>query len=213
MEPWLRWLFGVACPGCGIGLPVGRVGPFCELCAVTVQAAGPPWRLDLPGGGVPIVGRWRYCGGLAAAVQRIKFVGAQPSLRGLTGGMDERLRGLAGPGRLTLVAVAPQERRLRQRGFHLPDRLAAALAAGDSQLVVDGGLRRLDLHPPRSLRPELLPVFVASPSRRRQPVWLIDDVVTTGLTLRRVAAALALAGRPVAGAICLCDARTRPAID
>ncbi len=209
VEAWLRWTFGVACPGCGVGLGVGRPGPFCADCGRTAELAGPGRTLAVAQGWVQVVARWRYGGAVAAAVQRIKFAGAPPCLNGLAEGTEALLRELAGPGPLTLMPVAPQRRRLARRGFHLPDRLASAMAASDPGLRIDAGLRRLDVHPPRSLRPELQPDFALAPSSGAGPVWLIDDVVTTGATLRRVAAALQTAGRPLSGAICLCDARGR----
>lgn len=207
MKSALRWMFGHACVGCGCGLPVGRDPVFCAICTISVSRAGHAIDLQTAAGSMPVVGLWRYGGAIASAIQRIKFGGAQPQLDGLVVGMGSALRQLAGPDSLALVPIPPQLRRLRGRGFHLPDRLAAALAADDPGLRIDRRLRRLDHHPPRSLRSDLMPEFVAPTAICRQPTWLIDDVVTTGITLIRAAAAMQAVGRPVAGAICLCDAR------
>ena len=203
----LRWLFGAPCHGCGEALAVGVAAPFCDVCASAAEPVLGWSQLQLGAAELPVATGWSYGGAVAAAVQRIKFGGAQPDLEGLVAGLHQRLRQRAEGGELLLLPIPPQPQRLRQRGFHLPDRLASALARGHGPWQVRRLLRRVDLNPPRTLRPDLQPRFLARPAQAAPPIWLVDDVLTTGTTLRLACDALLARGWGVAGAICLCDAR------
>lgn len=202
-----RWLFGRQCCACGAVLAVGCAAPFCGDCAPAAERVGRWSHLRLPGADLPVLAGWSYGGAVAAAVQRIKFGGAQPGLEGLVEELGDGLYHRAGGGPLALMPIPPQRQRLRGRGFHLPDRIAEALARGCRSWRVHHLMRRADLNPPRTLRPDLRPGFVAWPDRRGLPIWLVDDVLTTGTTLGLATAALSARGVSVAGAICLCDAR------
>src|SRR5512140_1187607 len=110
-----------------------------------------------------------------------------------------------------LVPVPMGRVRRRQRGFNPPERLAEALARSLGWDFCPQALRRTRYRRPlRGLssaqrRLEMADAFEAGDSSRLggREVILVDDVVTTGSTLRSAAAALRRAGVPVGRAWCL----------
>nr|MDQ2710012.1 ComF family protein [Actinomycetota bacterium] len=72
-------------------------------------------------------------------------------------------------------------------------------AGGRDSVGLDAAARAANLHGRLSTRMEQLPPLGAG-------VLLVDDVVTTGATLRACATALGSAGVSVTGAVVLCDA-------
>jgi predicted amidophosphoribosyltransferase len=117
---------------------------------------------------------------------------------------------------VTLVPVPMAAVRRRERGFNPAEELARALAAGTGWTSVPNGLERRQYRRPlRGLsaqrrREEVAGAFAAGPGVARlagSRVVLVDDVVTTGATLRVAIEALRAAGMAPAGALAL--ARTR----
>lgn len=123
---------------------------------------------------------------------------------------------IASEERVTLVPVPMAAVRRRERGFNPAEELARALAAGTGWTSVPDGLERRQYRRPlRGLsaqrrREEVAGAFAAGPGVARladSRVVLVDDVVTTGATLRVAMEALRAAGMAPAGALAL--ARTR----
>lgn len=98
------------------------------------------------------------------------------------------------PGDFDVVTWAPTSRQRRhKRGFDQAElvarRVAAQLGLPSRRLLErEGGVAQTGLDRPTRLHG---PVFRASPAAARQRVLVIDDVITTGSTLRSAAAALA----------------------
>ena len=173
------------CAACDGALPPRHA--FCATCG------GPSACEASALAGVPVLVAGRYGPPLSTAIQRFKYGGRPELARPLARLLLPALADLAGP--LTLVPVPLHARRLASRGYN-----QAALLAGE--LSSHTGFR----HQPRLLKRarEMEQQVGKSRSQRRenaagafelrQPtrarVVLVDDVITTGSTVRACAQAL-----------------------
>lgn len=123
-----------------------------------------------------------------------------------------------------LVPVPLTLAKWRERGFNQTEDFAAALAAATGFPVAPGALRRvrggraLAGLPREARRAAVAGAFAAAPRRENaDPVWIVDDVVTTGSTTAACAAALRDAGFAVRGVLAMGRAfaasSDRPAAD
>lgn len=188
---------GPCCPACGAAGPVGR----CPAC----RAAPPPWG-ELRWG-------YGYGGALAGILRRFKY-GRRMELAAPLAAL---LVPLLPPPPAVLVPVPSSRRALRARGFDAMGeilRLAVRAAGGEHQRLAL--LRRVDHRPAqaslgpaarRALTAEAFRLARATPAAEAR-VYLLDDVVTTGATLRAAADALRVAGVSTVAAIAL--ARANP---
>ena len=166
---------------------------FCERCAIDA----PPWSRAISGAA--------YAPPWDAIELGLKFGGRLANAAALAGlielGLRARRINLAG---WTLLPVPLAPERLARRGYNQADRIARALAAATGARVDNGALsRRLDTPAVSALGRgararvlagafELTPTAHARLAGRR--VALVDDVMTTGATLRE--AARVIAARP-----------------
>jgi len=205
----LDWLFGSRCAACGRAFEVGVFEALCELCVHHVLEAAPPACLcngaapcRLPGC-APLVAPWLYGGATREAVLRLKWSHATEVARQLGAAMADAMRGTCPAEGVTIVPVPAQRDRLRQRGYHPPALLAEVIALRLGLKHRVDALWRRDLGPVRGTDGRAhgpTPCFEACVPRRIRRVWLVDDVVTTGMTLRAATAALREAGVQVEGA-------------
>ncbi len=200
----VRRTLGVTCDGCDARLRVGVPGPLCVTCDVATEPIG-VWRLGPDA--MPVLRAWRYGGPIAAAIVGAKFRQGTFDPANWLGGLDSGLAERLTPGDV-LVPVAPHAGRLVRRGRHLPDELARAIRCGIPRAsrprVCYRVLVRTDDAAPRSADATASPRFEAiAPC---PPVWLVDDVITSGHTLGEARRALIERGIPVRGALCLADA-------
>ncbi len=193
------------CLACGATLEPERRDPLCGTC----RAAWPAF--DARGmklhGVAPLLSVWPYRGSLSRVIVRAKEELRAPAVRVLAAGLLQKIRA-AGPEGGALVP-APSSRR-RPGGWHLARALVEHLGA---ELGWPQGprLRRRAKRPSqaslggRARRRNLSGTFAA---RRRfgagvpERVWVVDDVATTGATLRECGRALrALGVRRVGGLV------------
>lgn len=181
-------IFSSTCAGCQ------RPGPvLCRTCRFTLAA--PP---ALPQGG-DVIAALPFAGRPREVVLNFKYRNRRQLAHHLAGLVVNRLlaSGL-GPADVDVVTWAPtSSARRHRRGFDQAEAVARRVAL---QLGVPCRrlLRRDGVAPPQTglSRATRLhgPTFTASPAASGERVLVVDDVVTTGATLRSAAHALAGAG-------------------
>lgn len=202
------------------------VAPVCERCGVPLgwaEGQGSRSRCDdaVRHAALRHVAMARaayfYAGTGGALVRRLKFHSDRAAARLLTAAMVETVRGpLLGELRRAVVVPVPlSRRRRRQRGFDQAAMLAGGVAAALCLELGVGVLRRcrdtLPQGDPRVTNRErnLAGAFaVARPRRvRGRTVLLVDDVLTSGSTVRTCARALRQVGCDKVVVLTACRAR------
>lgn len=179
--PWNR----CACQRCALPLP--RVEPVCGACL----DQPPPWSRA--------VAPFAYAAPLDRLVQQMKFGGRLAAARLLGGLLLDALREHGEPWPDRLVPVPLHTARLRERGYNQALELARPLAAGLGLPLAHGALRRVRATAAqtglgaRQRQRNLEAAFVAARLTGLR-IALIDDVMTTGSTLKACTRALLAAG-------------------
>lgn len=203
----LHLLAPPACVACDA--PSRQGATFCAACEATLEPA------EGRGGAAPFdeVASGAYRGALAAAVRRFKY-GGRPDLAGPLGArLAAAVRGAGLRGDL-VVPVPLHPRKLRERGYNQAALLAGAVAlAAGARVSARGLLRVRDTTAQASLSRRGRLDNLDGAFRARSPgairgkrVLLVDDVATTGATLRACAEALLGAGAASVTAVVLARA-------
>jgi ComF family protein len=147
-----------------------------------------------------VVAGGEFDGPLRQAIHSLKYRGQRAGAPALASLLVPMLAVTLAPDHL-LVPVPLHPRRQRSRGYNQSALLARALAARRREAVSEHAMRRVKLTIPQvDLRAEerahnMEGAFAADPAHcARRTVVLIDDVCTTGATLRAAAQAARDAG-------------------
>lgn len=177
----------IACPHCGLPLP--HPAPTCGACL----KRPPPVTHTL----APL----RYEGGVAQLLPRFKFHHQLAAGRVLAAAIVHAVEASAIADGMELLLPMPlHPKRLAQRGYNQVVELARPLSkALHLPLRLDGLNRVRDTAPQtgldaRARRRNLRGAFVASPEIQGMRILLLDDVITTGTSLREASRALLRAG-------------------
>lgn len=189
------------CEECEAGLPVIRT-PRCYRCGnagqnpcLCIAAADRVWPMDGMRSG------FEFESPIREAILALKFA----NLRSVGGDLSTHLAGALREDGLHFDVLTPvplHKRRMRQRGYNQSEILATGLGK-EMGIEVDGRcLRRVNYVGPQARaataderRANVAQAFEGRPGRvEGKKVAIIDDVTTTGATLRACAAALKRAG-------------------
>lgn len=169
-----------------------RTDPFCLACEACAERA-------LPSSEAELRAVYAYGGPVADAIWRLKYEGRSEIARVFRPALCEQAASWLGRiDAVTAVPLAPS--RLRARGFNQSALLALGVARGLGLPFRPGwlvrrraGVRQVGQN--REVRLSQLAGVFASPARVAQrTVLVVDDVRTTGATLREATRALEAAG-------------------
>jgi ComF family protein len=173
------------CPGCDEVTEGGDA--FCATCSALIERTSAPGAV------------FEYGGPVADAIQRFKYDGRSElgaALGSLMAGHAHRWAGKVD----AVVPVPLHWRRRRSRGYDQAALLARPVAEALGIPAVLRGLRRVrntpsqvDL-PHRERQQNIAGAFVPWRLSQQQRVLLVDDVTTTGATLRAASQALRAGG-------------------
>jgi ComF family protein len=194
----------LAPPGCtACDAPCGAT--FCDACGAPAPAA--TRSLD----GLPLIVAGAYAPPLSTAIARFKYEGRPELSRYLSRLLAPGLLGLELCPTTVLVPVPLHPRRLATRGYNQAALLAQELAskrhlACEPRLLLRTRETERQVGKARAAR--LTNASGAFALRRSGPdsVVLVDDVVTTGSTVRACAQALAAGGVRVVAVVALAHA-------
>lgn len=174
-----------ACPRCALALPAGSPVGECAQCRVDP----PPWDRCLA--------PWRYDFPLAGLIQELKYAGRLPVARVLGTLLARRAAAADLHHDVDLLLPVPlHPAKLVERGFNQSIEIAHWLARGTRRTLVVRGLRRtretrpqvgLDLHERAA---NLRAAFDVTADFAGRRVAIVDDVMTTGSTVREIAGVL-----------------------
>ena len=189
---WRR-LLPLSCPSCS-----ARCASWCAVCSPNFAPATDqsiPPELDA------LWCRFAYDG----AVKNLVLAAKATSAHGWLGAMAGALRGpgeVVGPSSCVVTWPTGSDAHRRMRGYDPAERLARSYGRVHGLRVVElldrhgGPQEGLSAQGRASLR------FVANRRRAGETVFVIDDVVTTGVTMSRAASALRDAGARTVVGVC-----------
>lgn len=192
------------CQPCWAALPKITV-PKCRSCAQPAASAGPGEFLCLNCERDPLPLLWcdawgEYRGGLEKVLHALKFERHDFLCDALASLTAETLQAHGAPAFDALVPVPMSRRRERRRGYNQAELLARALSFRigvpcDMTLLTrrsEGATQ--SMLPRRERAANVRTAFRASPAAKGTSILVIDDICTTGETLRACANALRAGG-------------------
>ena len=207
---WVDWIWPIRCLGCRRRLEESeeRRNWICSRCRVDLPwSEGVSFPIELGENSDPIAGYsvFRYREPVAGWIRAYKYRRAYYLHRPLARFMNFRCPGEWRQNGWDAVIPLPIHwRRLLQRGFHHVRLLAESVGRTEGWPVWDGWLERVVHRPPqvgleeKERRSNLRGVFRVRPQAVKEiagrRILLLDDVLTTGSTVREAARTLLTAG-------------------
>lgn len=235
MSLWTRLSELVFIPWCAAcDARVGRDRPLCDTCAISLVPLGPACPLCAepmagphslrcrrcvasPPPFAAVLAPFRYGGELATALRRLKYQNRPDVGRSLAPLIGPMLRAAAAECDV-IIPLPLHRRRLAERGFNQSALLARYASHGVSTPLDQRSLRRIRATAPQSgltggARTTNVAGAFAVPARRREriadrTILLVDDVMTTGATMRAAATALHQAGAAAVVGFCVARAES-----
>jgi ComF family protein len=182
-------------------------GAFCDSCRQSAEPTPRGRSLD----GVPLVVAGHYAPPLSTAIVRFKYEGRAELSRCLAQVLAPSLAELVLPAGVALVPVPLHPKRLAARGYNQAALLARDLAKATGLSCRARLLQRAretERQVGKARRHRLTNAVGAFTVRQRDVarVVLVDDVVTTGSTVRACAQALAKEGIELVAVVALAQA-------
>ena len=174
---------GAACPRCALATP----GGVCRAC----REHPPPWR--------EAQAAFAYAYPLDRLLHALKYRGALAHAPFLAHALAGRVNRAGAPRPDMLVAMPLSAARQRTRGYNQAIEIARPLGRRVGLPLV-GALRRIEDTPPLASLPwrdrhrAVARAFAANDLARGRSIALVDDILTTGATLRAATRALVTAG-------------------
>lgn len=212
---FIDFLFPKRCVGCGnfgsflclvcqakMRLVEGKICPMCERASFDGKThPGCKTRYSLDG----LVSFFRYDGPVKAAIKRLKY---KPYLSGLAGLLvrqffDNNLAMQQFSNNFVVIPVPLYSSRERSRGFNQAGLIGKAIADRLGLIFIDGVLKRTKNTKPQvelkgdERRKNIISAFAVTNNYEPQTmnsILLVDDVWTTGSTLRACGNVLKRAG-------------------
>lgn len=210
-ERLLSLLFPARCLLCGKVIPAGRF--FCGACEKTVPKSPLSRRYDLPGAGAAgllMAAPLPYAGGFRLTLHRLKFRGKRGLSRPIGRLMAETAESLDRSFD-AVVWVPMTKEKERERGYDQSRLLAreTAKALGLPCLPLLEKVRETSVQHLLSKGERAKNVkgaFRGSAEAAGKRLLLVDDILTTGATLRECARALYAAGAAEITGLCAAEA-------
>lgn len=203
LHHWFRQMVRASCLLCGT---YAQGATLCARCASHV--AKTPWGvtgLDCGSARIPVLWRETYGGPLTDTIYRSKYRGDWGSARLLGQCLGQLPRPWLGPDPI-LVPIPLADHRLAHRGYNQSHMIALQTARFWQVPVRAQWLRKIKRTARQASlaqterKENLLGSFVASSRLQNRRVILIDDIMTSGATLKEAARAVADRGGQVIAA-------------
>jgi ComF family protein len=194
-------------------------GSFCSACQQQVQQCRLAIPLRATATGLPLLSWGVYQGSLKRAIAAFKYGGEVGLAQDLGRELGKTWRSYHSPAphpAPLLVPIPLHPSKLQQRGFNQAELLAQWVARVGQVPHLGDGLHRLQATQaqhslsPQARRQNLAQALAVNRQRlgvlRSRPVWLVDDIYTTGATVEAASQILTRAGVRVVGICTLAKA-------
>jgi ComF family protein len=185
---------------------------LCAACQRQVRQCQLTNPLQITATGLPLLSWGVYEGSLKRAIAAFKYGGDTGLAQDLGTDLGKTWRSYRSPTSKPSPQLLPKPhhpRKIRQRGFNQAELLAHWVSRVGQVPYLGDGLHRLQATQaqhslsPADRRQNLAQAFATNPQRltalRGRPVWLVDDIYTTGATVEAVTQVLTRAGVAVVG--------------